>query len=111
MPRTLIAAQTPVGIYNPATVGPLSFTAADATNGNYMWMNGGEFLVLKGAGAFTIASVPDTLGRSQDLTGTLQAGETFLIGPWAVSGYAQPNGSLSINAVSGVSIAWVSPLR
>ena len=111
MPRTLIASQAPAGIYSPASVAALTFVSADASNGNFMRMNGGEFLVLKGSGAFTIASVPDDLGRTRDLTGTVGAGETILIGPWAVSGYGQANGSLYLDAAAGVSIAWVSPLR
>lgn len=74
--QTLITAQTPLGPY-PGTVSAgqlaLTFTAADAVNGNSFALTGHEILVMWNSsatvvGTVTISSVSDQYGRTQDIT-------------------------------------------
>jgi hypothetical protein len=83
--QTAITVQTPVGPY-PGVVSAgqlaLTFTAGDATNGNSFPITGHEILIVYNsssstAGTFTISSVADQYGRTQDITAYSVAASSF----------------------------------
>jgi len=107
MPRTAIAAQTAKGPYE-ATVSAdeldLTLTAADVANGNEVAWSGNELLLLvqnsdaTNPYTFTVASVADQYGRTNDITTySLAAGE---IGHYRLRrhGWQQSDNTLHLDA-------------
>lgn len=105
MPRTTIAPQTMKNIYagSPAANAlDFTLTAADVANGNQYVCTGREVLIVYNSdGAnpytFTLGSVVDPYGRTQDLTAySLAAGEYAAL-PVPSVGFKQTDGYAYIN--------------
>lgn len=105
---TSISAQTPVGPYpGTVTAGQLAitFTAADAVNGNSFNITGHEILVIYNSApstayTVTISSVPDQYGRSADITAYSVAAASFAAFSFrgGTSGWKQTDGTVHVTA-------------
>ena len=114
--RTAIQPITPMGPYSgpqngSATSWPISsqpnalaldfaFSAMDNSNGNCIIMNGPLLLLFSDSGSntMTITSVPDYLGRSNDVTAYAVGSGLFSAIYVPVVGYRQTNGYLYLTA-------------
>jgi hypothetical protein len=109
MARTAIAAQVPKGpfISGQPAAGALDVaeTAADVANGNLFIASGADFLIVHntdvGAQNFSISSMPDGFGRSQDVTNySVAAGKISVFSLRDTRGWMQADGNIYINAAS-----------
>jgi hypothetical protein len=107
MARTAIAAQIPKGpfIQGQPAAGALDLveTAGDVANGNSFVASGMDFLVVHntdvGAQTFSISSMPDAFGRSQDVTNySMAAGKISVFNLRDTRGWIQADGNIYINA-------------
>lgn len=96
MPRTTINAQTQTRYADDGLI--LTMTAADVANLNQTQHTGAEVLIVRNTGAspynFTITSVPDELGRTEDVVDSIAASEIRFYGPIPVEGFRQSDGML-----------------
>lgn len=107
MPRTLLAAFTPVGPH-PVSVaaGALlpTFTAYDAANKNEFLCTGRELLLIKNAHAslaktVTILTAADPQGRKNDITAySIAAGATALFWFGSIVGWDSGSGKVWLDA-------------
>ncbi len=80
-----------------------AFAAADQANGNAFPFSGREVILLQNSGVspatVTLASAPDTYGRTKDIaTYSLAAGEFAAFWAGAITGWRQSDGMFYINA-------------
>lgn len=110
MARTTIAVVNPPGAYPAlplvALSAALAFTACDVANGNASPSTGREILVVENTGAapgtITVASAPDALGRTGDITTySLPIGSVTpqfaVLGPFLTAGWRQADGNIYFN--------------
>lgn len=89
----------------------LSETAANATDKEeIVGMTGREILIARNTGlsarVVTVTSVADPeTGRTGDITESVPAGETYVLGPFSVKGFRQTNGKLYFEAAHA-DISW-----
>jgi len=104
MARTSIASQAAKGTYGTAGLA-LTFTAADASNGNQFTLTGREILIIFNAHAtsaktVTLTSAPNSKGRTGDITAQSLTAQTYYVfGPIKdKAGWAQAGGVLYLDA-------------
>lgn len=105
MARTALTPTDVVGPYEGTPSADdldFAFTAGDAVNGNEFPSTGREVIVAQNVGAgaadFTISSVADGFGRTQDISAySLAAGEFAAIGPMDVRGWRQTDGNIYLD--------------
>ena len=92
--------QWPIGAQPNALALDFVFTAMDNVNGNCIIMNGPLLLLFtdSGSNTMTISSVPDYLGRSNDVTAYAVGSGLFSAIYVPVVGYRQTNGYLYLTA-------------
>jgi hypothetical protein len=107
MARTALTKVTPQGPYiqgQPAANSlDFTFSASDSANGNSFPASGKELLLVQntdaGAQSFTVRSVPDALGRSQDVTTyTMQTGEFAVFKLDQQVGWVQADGNVYLDS-------------
>ena len=98
---------TPITIPTRWSVTPiaLTWTAADAVNGNQFTLSGDEVVLVRnddaGAQTVTVTSTPDFLGRSGDIDAvSIPAGEYRVLQRFPVEGWQQNDGKLYLSASS-----------
>jgi hypothetical protein len=89
----------------PQVAGWLTFTAADASNGNAAALGAQSLMVYarnSGGSAQTleVLSVADAYGRTDDVVFTIPAGDILELGPYGSAGFAQADGALWLDASS-----------
>lgn len=112
--RAIIPATSAATGY-PLSITTLNVTSADTTNLNALVMSGDrkDLLVIKNNGAatvnVTVNSVTDERGRTGTLGPTaVPGGAIVILGPFALSGWAQTNGKLNVEAsTNNVSFAHI----
>jgi hypothetical protein len=92
--------QWPIGGQPQALALDFVFTAMDSVNGNCIVMNGPLLLLFtdSGSATMTISSVPDYLGRTNDVTAYAVGSGLFSAIYIPVVGYRQTNGYLYLTA-------------
>lgn len=105
MPRTNLTPKAAVGAYGAyaADAADLTMTAADVANMNQFTASGKDLVIAHNTGAsaytVTITSSPDPYGRSRDIaTYSLAAGEYGVFGPFELTGWAQTDGKVYLQA-------------
>lgn len=104
MPRTTLPKIASPGP-NPTTGTAVTFTAADAVNGNQIALTGRELLLIQNNGGssatYTVSSVADGLGRLGDITAaSIAAGAIVTLGPFGIEGWQQSDGYLYLSGSS-----------
>lgn len=106
MSRTVLTKQVGIGKYPvlPVTAASadITWTAADTGNNNEFVATGREILLVKNTDSaphtVTIHSVPDSLGRTGDITAySVGAGLISLFGPFPLAGWDQTDGAVWID--------------
>ena len=102
MARTTITPQTRPGERDYDGLA-LTMTAADTANQNQSEWSPGIYLVAHNTGAsqhnVTVTGSADALGRSSDLTNTIEADEIMILGPFHTqAGWGQVDGMLYFEA-------------
>jgi hypothetical protein len=73
----------------------VTYSAVDATNGNYFVNNGAEYIIVKNGSAAaittTVLSVPCSHGRTADSVVSVPAGGEKIVGPFPRDLFNQPN--------------------
>jgi hypothetical protein len=105
MPRTSLTPKVVVGGYGDYSIpsASLTMTAADVVNLNQFSASGNDLVIAHNTGGsaytVTITSTPDTFGRMNDINAySIPAGEYAVFGPFKLSGWAQTNGKIYLQA-------------
>ena len=103
MARTDVTPVALAGVY-PGELTDLTWVAADPTNGNAVTLMGDEILLVRNddtAGQLvTVSSVPDSAGRTGDVSATVAAGAYAVFGPVKATGWRQSDGKLYVDVAS-----------
>lgn len=102
MAATALTKSSAGGGYASAGVA-LTMAAADVANGNKFTASGSDLIVIENTGAstytFTITSVADAFGRTGHITTeNITAGQTKIVGPLPLAGWAQTDGTIHCSA-------------
>jgi hypothetical protein len=86
-----------------------------ATGPDTFPLTGKEIVIIKNTSGsdslVTLVSVPDDLGRTNDLSDTVPAGEQVIVGPMQRKGWRSAAGNLEINYPDGTSGIEVAVVR
>ena len=101
--RTTVTPLTPVSVKGSisANAADITWTAVDVSNGNRFVPSGRDLILFYNSHASnaytcTVTSAADELGRTLDVTYTLQAGEVGCFGPYQQLGWRQSDGYVYI---------------
>jgi hypothetical protein len=86
------------------------WTTLDPVNGNFLKFTFGDSLLFRGLGTATVLSVPDLFGRTADIP-IVPGGGIQIVAPLVQAGFMQPDGSLYIDSVGAVEVAFLSTTR
>lgn len=102
MPRQTLARTSSPGP-NPTAGVAVTFTAADTVEKERFTLTGREVLLVHntnaGSQTYTITSTPDPYNRTRDITtNSIAAGAIHTVGPFGITGWAQTDGFLHLEA-------------
>jgi hypothetical protein len=88
----------------------ITWVPLDSLNGNFLQYTYGDILLFRGAGTATIRSVADPFGRTNDIT-VVPGANVQIVAPLVQTGFQQLDGSLYIDSVGLVDVAFLTVAR